>query len=239
MPRHFHDEIQIGVCEGGMRRMQIGAHVHEATVGHIVVIPSGHAHAILMRAGNGATGQVIFVPPSRFAAEADELGVTDRELKPLAGRLPAYWRALTLSYALAHGTALEQATLWLELVHELLQVASSPIRNRAEPFAIRLAEEYLRAHYAETVSLDDLAFQVGLNKYYLVRAFRKTVGVPPHTYQIQLRIAEAKLQLAAGRPASEIAVMLGFADQSHFVRTFRRYVGIAPGRYRRCFVASP
>jgi AraC-like DNA-binding protein len=235
IPRHFHDEIQIGAYQGGSRRLQIGARVLEATRGDLVVVPDGHVHTEQSRDGGSSTFQVMYVSRSRFAAAARDLGAADRELLPLAGRVPLYRRVVELAHAFADGTPLEQETRFLEVVRGLLSTSSRLIRGRAEPFAIRLAIDYLRAHYADAVTLDDLAFQVGLNKQYLVHAFRRAVGLPPHAYLIQLRIAQAKSQLMAGRAVAEVAATLGFADQSHFVRTFRRYVGMAPGRYQRSF----
>jgi AraC-like DNA-binding protein len=232
IPRHFHDEIQIGVYEAGSRRFQIGPRVLQATRGDLVVVPGGDTHA---SDGDSSAFQVIYVSPARFAAAARDLGVPNRDLLPLAGRVPLYRRVVKLVHAFADGTQLEQGTRFLEVVGGLLRASSAPIRDRAEPFAIRLAIEYLRAHYTEAVTLDDLAFQVGLNKQYLVHAFRRTMGLPPHAYLIQLRIAQAKSQLLSGRAVAEVAATLGFADQSHFVRTFRRYIGIAPGRYQRGF----
>jgi AraC-like DNA-binding protein len=235
IPRHFHDEIQIGAYQGGSRRLQIGARVLEATRGDLVVVPGGDVHA---SDGDLSTFQVIYVSPARFAAAARDLGAADRELQPLAGRVPLYRRVVELAHAFADGTPLEQEARFLEVVRGLLRTSSRLIRGRAEPFAIRLAIDYLRAHYTDAVTLDDLAFQVGLNKQYLVHAFRRAVGLPPHAYLIQLRIAQAKSQLMAGRAVAEVAATLGFADQSHFVRTFRRYVGMAPGRYQRSFSST-
>jgi AraC-like DNA-binding protein len=235
MPRHFHEEIQITAYEGGVRDYRIGARTLWATRGNVVVIPSGEPHTVHTREADASTIHLMLVSPARFSAAASELGGDVRELEPMAGDVPLCWRVGELVSAFSVGSPLEQETLFLDLVRDLLKVSSRPIRNRAEPFAIRLAIEYLRERYAHPVALDELAFQVGLNKYYLVRAFRKATGVPPHSYQLQLRVARAKTLLAAGLPATEVAATLGFADQSHFVRTFHRFFGISPGRYQRSF----
>ena len=59
----------------------------------------------------------------------------------------------------------------------------------------------------------------------------RRVGLPPHAYQIQLRVARARELVAAGVPLAEVATMTGFADQSHLTRLFKRVVGIPPGQY--------
>jgi AraC-like DNA-binding protein len=96
---------------------------------------------------------------------------------------------------------------------------------------VRRAIELLRTHVADAVALDTLARHAGVDKFQLCRAFRAQVGMSPHTYQIWLRISRAKQLLAAGLRASEVAVRVGFCDQSLLNRHFRRIVGTTPGRY--------
>jgi AraC-like DNA-binding protein len=57
------------------------------------------------------------------------------------------------------------------------------------------------------------------------------VGVPPHAYQIQLRIARARHLLALGMPPSAVAAEVGFHDQSHFIRHFKRVLHVTPGEF--------
>ncbi|APR81492.1 Transcriptional regulator, AraC family protein [Minicystis rosea] len=103
----------------------------------------------------------------------------------------------------------------------------------AEPRGVGLAREYLHAHYREAVPLEQLATVAGLSKYHLVRAFRAAVGVPPHTYQLRLRLTRSLFLLREGLPLSAIAYELGFADQSHYTRAFRVEFGITPGAWLR------
>ena len=70
-----------------------------------------------------------------------------------------------------------------------------------------------------------------MSRFHLCRAFARTYGLPPHAYQLQLRLAEAKRQLAAGRPPAEVAAAIGFADQSHLTKRFKGAFGITPGQF--------
>jgi AraC-like DNA-binding protein len=65
--------------------------------------------------------------------------------------------------------------------------------------------------------------------------FTRQTGMPPHSYQTQLRINHAKVLLRDGHSLAEIASITGFADQSHLTRHFHRYVGVSPGRYASSF----
>ena len=72
-----------------------------------------------------------------------------------------------------------------------------------------------------------------LERSYLIRAFRKQVGVPPYAYLLNCRVERARTLLASGVPPAEAALEVGFGDQSHLNRFFRRFVGTTPGAYRR------
>lgn len=81
--------------------------------------------------------------------------------------------------------------------------------------------------------LSDLAAVAAMNGRYLISAFRREVGITPHQYLMRVRIHHAKHQLAAGAAISEVALSLGFADQSHLTRVFRRHVRTTPARFQR------
>lgn len=115
---------------------------------------------------------------------------------------------------------------------------SRPPPPSAEPRGVALAREYLHAHYGETVPLEQLASIAGLSKYHFVRAFRAALGVPPHTYQLRLRLTRSLFRLRQGQPLSAIAYELGFADQSHYTRAFRAEFGTTPGAWLRASVAG-
>ena len=70
-----------------------------------------------------------------------------------------------------------------------------------------------------------------LSRFHLVRAFAREFGLPPRAYQLHARIAHARKLLTSGRDVADVAVLLGFADQSHFMRHFRAMLGITPRAY--------
>ena len=79
----------------------------------------------------------------------------------------------------------------------------------------------------------------GMCRYALVRAFTREIGIPPHAYQIHLRISKARALIAAGKALSEVSLQVGFSDQSHLHRHFRRLVGMTPGQYARAVAPPP
>jgi AraC-like DNA-binding protein len=102
-----------------------------------------------------------------------------------------------------------------------------------EPRAARRARDYLESAYASSPSLDDVAQHAGVSKFALVRLFRRSFGITPHAFLVQVRVQRARALLAAGTPPHEAAFMVGFADQSHFGRHFVRNMGMTPAQYAR------
>lgn len=101
------------------------------------------------------------------------------------------------------------------------------------PVLAQRVRGYLHAHFNEDVGLDDLARMAGTDRFRLTRAFKAAFGLAPHAYLIQLRLAKARHLLARGDLPADIAAALGFADQSHLGRWFRRTYGLTPAHYRR------
>lgn len=104
--------------------------------------------------------------------------------------------------------------------------------RRVHPGAAR-ALAYLADRFAEPVSLDELAEVSRLNRFYLLRVFRRDYGVSPHEYQRHLRLARACRLLAAGASPSRTAYEAGFSDQSHLNRLLKSLTGLTPGAFAR------
>ncbi|MNC69470.1 Bifunctional transcriptional activator/DNA repair enzyme Ada [compost metagenome] len=90
----------------------------------------------------------------------------------------------------------------------------------------------LEDDYDKPASLEQLANMVGLEPLYLIRMFKKAVGVSPHSYQIQVRVARVQRQLRAGASIADAAFACGFFDQSHMTRAFKKVAGMTPGSFR-------
>jgi transcriptional regulator GlxA family with amidase domain len=110
-------------------------------------------------------------------------------------------------------------------------------RGRYHP-GVRRAVKYLATHLREAVSLNDLAATARMSKYHLVRVFREAEGFAPHQYLTLLRIREARRLVESGLSVVDAAGQAGFVDASHLSRTFRGWLGIAPGAWGRAFRAS-
>jgi AraC-like DNA-binding protein len=88
------------------------------------------------------------------------------------------------------------------------------------------------------IDLETLARRAGLSRFQALRAFKQRYGLPPHAYQLCLRMNHARRLLLEGVLPAEVALRCGFADQSHFNRHFKRFNAVTPLRYMRAQASS-
>ncbi|GGP24859.1 AraC family transcriptional regulator [Silvimonas amylolytica] len=102
------------------------------------------------------------------------------------------------------------------------------------PWQLKRAMDAMGSQIDADVSLKMLAAASGLSVSYFIRAFKASTGEPPHRWMLRHRVERAK-DLLSGTEATlaEIAISCGFADQSHFTRVFKTFVGVSPAAWKR------
>jgi AraC-like DNA-binding protein len=135
-------------------------------------------------------------------------------------------------------SALEVQTATLEfiavLASELLEDES--VSAGSIEADLRVAErvrECLDFDASGTLDLATLARQAGVSRFQALRLFKLRYGLPPHTYQLSMRLALAQKALREGQQAVQVAAQYGFFDQSHLTRHFKRLFGVTPAHYAR------
>jgi AraC-like DNA-binding protein len=93
------------------------------------------------------------------------------------------------------------------------------------------ARDRILARYAEPLTLDDLTGDAGLSRFALVRGFTARFGISPHDYLVKVRLAKAQDLIGRGVRFAEAAAAVGFADQSHFIRHFKKVYRLTPGEF--------
>jgi AraC-like DNA-binding protein len=100
--------------------------------------------------------------------------------------------------------------------------------------SLRRTREHIERRLAHRISLPELAGIAGLSAGHFSRAFKQSVGMSPHRYLLKRRIAAAAdLIRDTDRPLADVALNVGFCDQSHFTRVFARESGETPSAFRR------
>ncbi len=96
---------------------------------------------------------------------------------------------------------------------------------------IKIVADKITSHPEMELPLETLAADIFVSKYYLIRKFKSSIGMTPHQFCIQNRIRKSQGLLDEKKTVSRIAAEMGFYDQSHFDKAFRRIVGISPLEY--------
>ncbi len=101
------------------------------------------------------------------------------------------------------------------------------------PYKLKQILEYIDEHLEEELTINQLANHLSMSPYYFANMFKQSVGIPPHQYITQSRIAQAKCLLKQRHLSIvDIAHQVGFQNQSHFTKVFRKYTGVTPRVYQ-------
>ena len=228
--------------EGGSRIQQM-----QMPGGFAAVIPAGQPS--LWRHSETAHHLHLHLSPALLNRTAEQ--ITPGRTGTLAGISPTPFYdphveqiAALLRLEMEHGApqgGLYAETLASALSVRLLQREHDAVRLPVAPpppaklrLELRRAITYIQDNLAADLSLDAIAREAGLSSYHFARLFTEAFGVAPHQYVIQARIERAKALITQSRlPLGEAAHSVGFADQSHFTRHFKRLVGVTPRAFVR------
>lgn len=213
--------------------------------GSIVVVPAGqpsfwrHSEASfylnlhLSRTLLDRTAEQMGLDESGLSSEADSASFHDPQMEQIVLLLRTEMEA-----GAPHGS-LYAEMLTSALCVRLLQHENEcgPARHPSEQISyraeLRQAVIFIQDNLAADLSLGTLAQKVGLSSYHFAHLFTGAFGIAPHQYVIQARIEWAKALMTRGLPLGDTAHQVGFSDQSHFTRHFKRLVGITPHAFVR------
>jgi AraC family transcriptional regulator len=219
--------------------------------GNVSFVHAGAAPRAIMRGQFSCMH--IYIPPQLIhdvaSSEASAAGERDIGFIDTVGKTsPALMRVgqdmLAEMRNNAMLTRLRTDALGLEVAVQMLRhhstlshdrrIARDDTNGGLAPWQIRRVTEALASNPASEQPLSDLASLVGLSPFHFSRAFKKSVGVPPHAYQVQLRIERAQaLLIETQQSVTEIAFAVGYESSQSLARAFVRQIGCTPSEFRR------
>lgn len=237
-PVHWHEEYQLCLVEGGGGWLDYRRERHATPLATLFVVHPGEPHANQAPDHVGCSFRSMYLPAEFFARANAELRGS--------GGVPFFSTtviddgATVATYRRLH-RGLWRGDLPLRVEGLLCDFAELLLDRAAEPHAraaplrtgVDRVKELLTDRAADSLPLEELAAEAGLSKFHLHRLFREQVGMAPHAFQVQARVARAKRLLREGAPVAEAAHSSGFADQAHLTRWFRRLVLLTPAEYQR------
>lgn len=245
---HDHDDVLVGVTEQGLQRFRCRRELHTSTPGTVILMEPGEVHDGHAPSPDGFTYTMLYLPQAWLAGRLDRLAEGCPAPPGLGFRRTLDQDAGLADSILAAFTALQGAEgrlardLALDgLVGRLAGMARHPPQAGPAPVApdVARARDLLHARMAEDVGMDELAAAAGTDRFRLNRRFRQALGLSPHAYLVRLRLRAARGLLATGMAPAAVAAEVGFADQSHLGRWFRRAYRMTPAAYRRMCTGVP
>jgi len=234
LPAHAHELSHFCFVLAGSYKEQIGSKSFERAPAALVYYPPDVSHA-----------EEHFAPGRHFLVEIDTQGL--ERVREYGVRLcdPVFlhdeapvWLAARMYREFSErdgfsGLVLESISAEL-LIAAARHDSASP--ERKPPAWLMRVKEFLRENFSEPPSLVELAKAVAIHPTHLARVFRQFERCTVGDYVRQVRIDYARERmLGTSDPLVDIALAAGFADQTHFTRSFKRVTGMTPAEFRRLF----
>jgi AraC-like DNA-binding protein len=232
-PAHTHDLWTVLLVDTGGVSYELDRTAHRAAPGSLTLLPPEVPHDGRATHATGFDKRVIYLdrrwlPSGLVDAAVARPTVDDDELRRTVGLLH---RALATP-----GDELEAesqlAFVSERLVGHLGHSVRRPRRGR-EPELARQVRDLLDRDLTDVPTLQALAADLEIHPTQLIRAFSREHGLPPHRYVTGRRVDRARRLLLDGMAAADVASLVGFHDQAHLTRHFRRTLGVTPAAYAR------
>jgi AraC-like DNA-binding protein len=238
--KHVHEDYAIGVITGGAQKFYNLGGNHISDKGSLVVINADTVHTGEPISDLGCTYRAIYPTPdfiNQIFSDIPSFGesapfvhapvITDQNM---VGHLSTVFNYLDMKSPKLVVESLIY-TFFLKMIAQYGR-KHLPKKEVEANNNIDRVRDFLVEFSSENISLDDLAYVGNLNKYTLIKQFKKKWGLTPHQYHVQMRLHNAKKMLSLGTSPSEVALVCGFYDQSHFSSIFKKALGTTPNEYR-------
>ena len=229
---HRHDTYTVAVTMAGVQSFNYRREKRYSLPGQVLILHPDELHDGQCHDEAGFSYQAAYVPPAHVQAV---LG--GAELPFLANGVSTDPAVIAAACTMVIDCAdVEDAGAYEDALYDLAH-AMSNAAGRAEPVkianrtAVMQAREFLEAAVVAGARLEELEQVSGCDRWQLSRDFRALLGTSPYRYLQYRRVDLAKQLLRGGATLADAAHGAGFADQSHFGRTFRKAVGLTPRQW--------
>ncbi len=221
--QHVHNELSLGyIAEGSTDFTLNGRAIHYGP-GDGIIIPPLMTHRCAPNDINHWAYVMLYVDPGYYR-DAVRFHQAKRLTGDQAQRLISFIEQLLTETA---PDTLEN--ILIELLLEFAEQDAAETESAGD--IIKGVHDYILNHAKEDITLDQLEQISGLNKFSVIRTFKKLYLTTPAAYHLQYRVAQAKGLLSKGADVLDICAELRFYDQAHFIREFKKMYGVTPGAY--------
>ncbi|POT56108.1 AraC family transcriptional regulator [Citrobacter amalonaticus] len=228
--RHHHPQLSVGAILEGETCCVYDGKEYRLHAGDLIVVPPWVPHSCNPVEGQYRSYHMLYLDMRWCLAHLPGLS-TDSSLSapsPVIRQPPAFQHYLRLVALMQQQQTARLPDVVCALLHLLPLQSDKPCQQRTTS---QYLQERLQTNLLTPPSLDDLAQECSMRKETLIRTFKKDTGLTPGSYLNILRIDFARERLRAGDDIADVGYQSGFADQSHFHRTFVSYTAATPRQY--------
>jgi AraC-like DNA-binding protein len=233
-PVHTHDVWTLLLVDQGAIRYDLDRRAQGAEPSMVSILPPHVVHDGRPATPDGYRKRVLYL-------EADVIGeslIGAAVDEPVLAADPGLRDAVSeLDRALGCIDDALEAETRLHVVAQRIRQAMGETGAEAHPDpraiddAVEAFVAWLDAHLFEPITIGDAAATLGVGPTHLARAFSATFGIAPHAYVVTRRLEAARDRILAGQPLADVATEVGFFDQAHLTRRFKRFLGTTPGKF--------
>jgi AraC-like DNA-binding protein len=232
-PAHSHDTWTVLIVDEGAIDYSLDTRRCAAPEATVALLPPGIVHdgRPAARATNGFRKRNLYLHPDQLpegliGAAVDKTVVADLALWQSISRLHD---VLETDDEAIHG----EGHLALIVERIVQHLDATTVIETADNTVARGLRELIDAHATERLTLAEAGVLLERSVPHMIRSFTAAFGISPNAYLIARRIEAARPMLLEGMPIADVAATVGFYDQAHFTRHFKRHLAITPGRYAK------
>ena len=239
---HSHDEFSFGVVDYGSAKYKNLQRNYQIQAGVTVTINPGDAHSCNPDQGEWSY-RMLFIDSAWMAdLQRQMFAHKHSDYLPFKQNLLKDKHSYQQFDQLYDCLRTESNPLMAEgrLIDYCQQLfADNPQRTSLDATSNSQVQELIMDQLGSNIALTDFCQLANMSPFHLIRSFKHQYGQSPHAYQLDQRIKRARLLLKAGDSLANTATALGFADQSHFQRNFKKRTALTPRQYQQFFVGVP
>ncbi|THB79206.1 MAG: AraC family transcriptional regulator [Desulfobacteraceae bacterium] len=241
---HSHEEISIGFLELGSSRIRCRSLDLDMDVNQAILIPPRTVHLCEPHDESRFSFKMLGIDSDWFSTAFDTDPLTLLPQVVVLGQEALACKTSFFNMIPQFEDALQAETesiLFLEYLlfnvfggssssgADILPIGDAAAENDIEMMRVKV---FVDENFTESIRLETLAGLCRISQYSVLRRFKQAFKLTPHAYILNQRINLAKQMLLSGEAVARVAVDCGFFDQSHFIKTFRQFVGVAPQAYK-------